>query len=61
MYNAWSAVSNSSVQQDTGFNFANASVNYLNAGTEEKSVLEFNLKNLLICFESTSKLLFNFV
>lgn len=61
IYNAWSAVTNNQVQQDTGFNFANASVNYLNAGTEEKSVLEFNLNNLLICFSSTSKLLFNFV
>lgn len=60
VYNAWSAVSNH-VQQDTGFNFANASTNYLNAGTEEKSVLEFSLKNSLIVFESTAKLLFNFV
>lgn len=48
------------MQNDTGFNFANNSNNYLNS-KQDKDILEQQLKSLLVCFRNSSKLLFNFV
>jgi len=59
LFNAYTNT-NQQVQNDTGFNFANNSNNYLNS-KQDKDILEQQLKSLLVCFRNSSKLLFNFV
>jgi hypothetical protein len=59
LFNAYTNI-NQQVHNDTGFNFANNSNNYLNS-KQDKDILEQQLKSLLVCFRNSSKLLFNFV